>query len=95
VLAVALAAGATLASGMNYLFPVVNSGGSLARAVGVPILAEVTSAFPKRDRRAFRRDLLRISVAAACLLVAFAVAIVLSQSGYRLSIVALKHLLNA
>jgi len=95
VLAVAVAAGAALAYGMNYLFPVVNSGGSLARAIGVPVLAEVTSAFPKRDRRAFRRDLLRISMAAACLLVAFAVAIVLSQSGYRLSIMALKHLLNA
>jgi len=80
---------------MNYLFPVVNSGGSLARVISVPVFAEVTSAFPKRERRAFRRDLLRTSMAAACLLVAFAVAIVLSQSGYRLSIMALKHLLNA
>ena len=61
VLAVAVAAGAALAYGMNCLFPVVNSGGSLARVIGVPVHAEVTSAFPERDRRAFRRDLLRIS----------------------------------
>ncbi|HTT21414.1 MAG TPA: hypothetical protein VMG82_20970, partial [Candidatus Sulfotelmatobacter sp.] len=54
VLAVAVAAGAALAYGMNCLFPVVNSGGSLARVIGVPVLAEVTSAFPERDRRAFR-----------------------------------------
>lgn len=95
ILAAALAAGAALAYGLNYLFPVVTSGDAIGRAIGVPILGRVTAAFPERERRALRRDLLRISVATACLLVAFGVALVLSQSGYRLSITALKHLVNA
>ena len=91
----ALAAGTVLAYGLNYLFPVVDSSGSIARIIGVPILGEVSAAFPERERRAFRRDLLRISMATTCFLAAFAVAVILSQAGYRLSIAALKHLVNA
>ena len=87
----ALAAGAALAYGLNYLFPVVSSGDALHRTLGVPVLGEVSAAFPERERREFRRDLVRVSVATACLLVAFAIAVALSNSGYRLSIAALKH----
>jgi polysaccharide chain length determinant protein (PEP-CTERM system associated) len=92
VLVAAIVVGAALAYGLNYLFPVVGSGSSIARMISVPVLGEVTAAFPERERRAFRRDLLRISMATTCLLVAFTVAVILSQSGYRLSISALKHL---
>jgi polysaccharide chain length determinant protein (PEP-CTERM system associated) len=90
----AVAAGAALAYGLNYLYPVVSSPDALGRVAGVPVLGQVTTAFPERERRAFRRDLLRISMATTCLLVAFGVAIVLSQMGYRLSVSALKHLVN-
>jgi len=89
VLVGALAAGAALAFGLNHLFPVVPAGESLARSLGVPILGRVSAAFPERERRAFRRDLVRLSMATVTLLVAFGVAIVLSQAGYRLSITAL------
>jgi len=95
VLLGALAAGAGLAYGLNYLFPVVSSGDAVGRSLGVPILGRVTVAFPERERRAFRRDLLRISLATACLFVAFGVALVLNQSGYRLSLTALKALVSA
>jgi polysaccharide chain length determinant protein (PEP-CTERM system associated) len=95
ILLAAIALGAALAFGLNYLLPVVDSAGSIARVIGVPVLGEVTAAFPERERLAFRQDLLRLSVAATCLIVAFAVALVLSQSGYRVSMAALKHLVNA
>jgi polysaccharide chain length determinant protein (PEP-CTERM system associated) len=95
ILAAALAAGAALAYGLNYLLPVVSSAEALSRGLGVPLLGQVTAAFPERERRAFRRDLLRFSMATVCLFVAFAVAIVLSQTGYRLSLTALKHLVQA
>jgi polysaccharide chain length determinant protein (PEP-CTERM system associated) len=95
VLAAALTAGAALAYGLNSLLPVVSSANALSKAMGVPVLGQVTAAFPRRERLAFRRDLVRISMATACLFVAFGVAILLSQAGYRLSLTALKHLVNA
>jgi polysaccharide chain length determinant protein (PEP-CTERM system associated) len=95
IFAAALAAGAGLAYGLNYLFPVVSSAEALAQAVKVPLLGQVTSAFPERDRLVFRRDLWRISMATACLVVTFGVALVLSQQGFRLSITALKHLVGS
>ena len=91
----ALAAGAGLAYGLNYLFPVVTSGDAVGRTFGVQILGQVTAAFPDRDRLAFRRDIVRLSMATACLLVAFGVALIISQSGLRLSLAVLRHLVNA
>jgi polysaccharide chain length determinant protein (PEP-CTERM system associated) len=90
VLAGALAAGAALAYGLNYLFPVVSARDGSTRSFGVPILGRVSAAFPERERRAFRRDLVRLSMATGTLFAAFGVAMVLSQAGYRLSITALK-----
>ena len=95
VLAGALAAGAALAYGLSYLHPVVSSATAFAKSLGVPILGSVSAAFPQRRRQAVRRDVVKISVAAACLLVAFAVAVILSQAGYRLSLTALKNMVNA
>jgi hypothetical protein len=89
-----LAAGAALAYGLNYLHPVVSSASALSRMVGVRVLGEVSEAFPENKRRAFRLDVLRISMVAACLFVAFGVAVVLSQAGYRLSVTALRQLVN-
>jgi len=92
VLAGALASGAALAYGLSYLHPVVSSATSLAQSLGVPVLGTVSAAFPGRRRAAIRRDFAKISVAAVCLLVAFVVALILSQEGYRLSITALKQM---
>ena len=85
-----LLAGAGLAYGLNYLYPVVSLADARGMA-GVPILGQVSVAFPERERLAFRRDVLRLSMAASCLLVAFGVAVIISQAGYRLSITTLKH----
>jgi polysaccharide chain length determinant protein (PEP-CTERM system associated) len=90
----ALAAGAALAYGMHYLRPVVSSGEALAKAIGVPVLGLVSVAYPMRARTARRRDVLLISAATACLLVAFGVAVILSLRGYRLSLTALKQVVG-
>lgn len=82
ILLAALAAGAGLAYGLNYLYPVISSSAAL-KAVGVPVLGQVSAAFPQRERRTFRRDVVWISMATACLVVAFGVAVILSQAGYR------------
>ena len=94
IFAAALAGAGALAYGLNYLFPVISSAEALAQAVKVPLLGEVTAAFPERKRRAFRRDLWRLSMATACLVVALGVAIVLSQQGIRLTLTPLKQLVG-
>jgi polysaccharide chain length determinant protein (PEP-CTERM system associated) len=91
VLAAAMAAGAALAYGLGYLHPVVSSSGAgLTQLTGVPILGMVSVAFPERVRQAARTEAVKIALAACCLLVAFGVAVVLSQNGYRLT----SHLLS-
>jgi polysaccharide chain length determinant protein (PEP-CTERM system associated) len=94
-LAGGLAAGGALAYGLSWLYPVVTSSSALAQAFGVPVLGVVSVAFPQRKRRARRRDVLRLSVAVGCLVVAFAVAVVLSLQGYRLSMTALKQMVSS
>ena len=94
VLATALGAGAALAYGLSYLHPVVTSATAFAQSIGVPILGSVSAAFPQRRRLAIRRDVVKVSLAATCLLVAFAVAVITSQAGYRLSLTALKQMVN-
>jgi len=94
VLAAALGAGAALAYGLSYLHPVVTSATAFAQSIGVPILGSVSAAFPQRRRVAIRRDVVKVSLAATCLLVAFAVAVITSQAGYRLSLTALKQMVH-
>ena len=50
ILLAALAAGAALAYGLNYLQPVVSSAETVSAALGVPILGQVSVAFPARER---------------------------------------------
>jgi polysaccharide chain length determinant protein (PEP-CTERM system associated) len=90
-LVAALAAGAALAYGLHYLRPVVTSASALAQAAGAPVLGLVSVAFPERQRAARRRDVLRMSLAAGCLLVAFAAVLILSLQGYYLSLTALQR----
>jgi polysaccharide chain length determinant protein (PEP-CTERM system associated) len=91
VLLAALAAGAGLAYGLHHLQPVVSSAGALGQLSGIPVLGIVSVAFPERERLAMRRDVLRLSLAAACLVVAFAVVLGVSLAGYRLIVPALTH----
>jgi polysaccharide chain length determinant protein (PEP-CTERM system associated) len=91
ILLAALAAGAALAYGLHYLRPVVTSASALAQAAGAPVLGLVSVAFPDRQRAARRRDVLRMSFAGGCLLVAFAAVLILSLQGYYLSLTALQR----
>jgi polysaccharide chain length determinant protein (PEP-CTERM system associated) len=84
VLLASLAAGAALANRLGRWRPMVGSSGGLTALTGVPVLVVVGSAFPSRARWVLRRQLLTASAAAACLLVAFAGAVILSHNGVRL-----------
>jgi hypothetical protein len=51
-------------------------------------------AFPSSQRQEFRRDMRRFSVAMACLVVALMIAFVLNWAGARLTIHAIRSLVN-
>jgi polysaccharide chain length determinant protein (PEP-CTERM system associated) len=95
VMLAGLAGGAALAYGLSYIFPVVSSATSFAQSLRVPLLGTVSAAFPERRRKHIRKDVLRISIAAGCLLVAFSVAVVLGREGYRLSLTALRQMVGS
>jgi polysaccharide chain length determinant protein (PEP-CTERM system associated) len=95
VLVAALAVGGALAYGLHYLHPVIASATALAQAAGVPVLGEVSGAFPQRTRRTRQRDLLRFSLAGGGLVAAFGVLLVLSLQGYRLSLTALRQMVGS
>jgi len=94
VLFAALAAGGVLASWLDQLRPIVGSPSRLAQLTGVKVIAVAGSAFPTRARQARRRELWSVSLAAACLLVAFIVVFSLSHNGVRVNIPALQHLVS-
>jgi len=93
-LVASLIAGAGLAYGLHYLRPVVTSASALAQAVGAPVLGLVSVAFPERARRENRRDVLQMSIAGACLFVAFVGVVIVSLQGYRLSLTALRQMVH-
>jgi polysaccharide chain length determinant protein (PEP-CTERM system associated) len=84
VLLLSLAAGGAVANRLGRWRPMVGSSSALAALTGVPVLVVVGSAFPRRAKRVWRRELCTISAAAACLLLAFGGAVVLSHQGVRL-----------
>ena len=89
----ALAAGAALAFNVDRLRPVVRSSSALeGLGAGVPVLAVMGSAFPDRARRFRQRELLHAVVAAACLVLAFGVALALSHNGVRIVVPSLHRL---
>lgn len=95
VLIGALAAGAALAYGLSYLHPVVPvSSSGLSQFAGVPVLGEVSVAFPESAGRAARAQTLKMAVAACTLVLAFGVAVLLSQQGYRLTAPAIKRMVT-
>jgi len=82
----AIAAGAGVAYGLHLLKPVVSSVVAVNELTPLPVLGIVGFAFPSIQRRKARSSLVKISAAAACLLVAFGVAVALSRSGVRLDV---------
>jgi capsule polysaccharide export protein KpsE/RkpR len=86
-----LVAGCALAYGLDQLYPVVGSAKRLTDLTGVRVLGSVGPAFPSRMRRDRRRDGALLAAAAACLLAGFAIAVLLSHDGYRVSFAALKQ----
>src|SRR5581483_11467226 len=88
ILLAAFGAGGALAYALDQLYPVFGSSSTLTRISGVPVLGCVAPAFPKRSaRRALRDGGLMVAVA-ACLLAGFAIALILSHEGYRVTVAA-------
>ncbi len=86
----AIAAGAGVAYGLHLLNPVVSSVVAVNELTPVPVLGVVGFAFASVQRRQARSSLVRISTAAAVLVAAFGLAVVLSRSGVRLDVVAMR-----
>jgi polysaccharide chain length determinant protein (PEP-CTERM system associated) len=85
VLVLALLAGGGLAYGLHQLRPVIYSATGLTQLTGARVLGVVGSANPSFRKRASRRDAVRIAVAFGCFVLAFAVALLVSAAGVRLS----------
>jgi hypothetical protein len=62
---------------------------------GFPVLGVVSVAFPTRQQWEFRRDMWQFSAAMACLVVALMVAFALNWAGARLTIHAIRSLVNS
>jgi polysaccharide chain length determinant protein (PEP-CTERM system associated) len=92
-LLLSLAAGVVIANRLDRLRPLVGSASGLAGYTGVPVLAAVGTAFPARARALMRHEIVKISAATLCLLLALVTAVVMSHHGKRLSLpVALQRL---
>jgi polysaccharide chain length determinant protein (PEP-CTERM system associated) len=86
VLFLALLAGLGSAYGLNMLLPVAGSARALATLTGATVIGVVGNAFPSRSASAARRDRRRVYLAAACLVVTFAAALLASNAGWRMSL---------
>ena len=86
ILLAALVLGILAANRLDRIRPLVGSASGLAGATGVPVLAVFGSAVPDRKKRVLRWQLVKISLACVCLVLAFAGALVLSRSGARLAL---------
>jgi polysaccharide chain length determinant protein (PEP-CTERM system associated) len=91
ILAGAIAAGAAVAYALHMLNPVVSSVAAVNELTPLRVLGAVGVAFPTLHGRQFRRGLWGYSAVAACLLIAFVVAVVLNRIGMRLSIDAIRQ----
>ncbi len=94
ILVAALVAGAGLASWLDQVRPVVGSATGLVQLTGVAVLGVVGSAFPTRTRQVTQLQRRRLAFAFACVIVAFLVAILLSQVGMRLSLPGLSQVIS-
>ena len=91
---VAMAVAAGVAYAMTLFKPIVSSVRSVNELTPYPVLGVVSVAFPSKQRRDFRRHILRFSAATAGLFAVFAVALVLNWAGARLTIQAIRALVK-
>jgi polysaccharide chain length determinant protein (PEP-CTERM system associated) len=85
----AIALGAALAYALHRFRPVINSIHAINAITDFPILGIVSVAFPTRHRAERRRELRRISLGAACFVLALFAALTLNHAGVRLNIQAI------
>lgn len=86
VLVVAIGLGGALSYLLHLVNPVVGSAAGLTALVDLPVLGVVSAAFPEALAARARGELFRFVGAGVLLLLAFAVAVVLNWSGFRLGI---------
>jgi polysaccharide chain length determinant protein (PEP-CTERM system associated) len=89
-----LAIGAGVAYGLHTLRPIISSARAIHKLTDFPVLGVVSAAFPRRERKEFWRHLLGFSVATSCLLVLFAIVLLLNWSGARLSVALIQTLVK-
>jgi polysaccharide chain length determinant protein (PEP-CTERM system associated) len=93
--AAAMLLGAGVAYGLHILKPIVSSLVAVKELTGFPVLGVVGVAFPTRQQWEFRRNMWRFSAAMACLVAALMVAFALNWAGARLTIHAIRSLVNS
>jgi uncharacterized protein involved in exopolysaccharide biosynthesis len=94
LLLAALGAGGALAYALAQLHPIVVSAGGLAQLTGLAVLGVVGPAFPSAARRSWRRQVWLVSTAVCVLFAACVAVIILSRSGLRLSVPALRAMVH-
>jgi polysaccharide chain length determinant protein (PEP-CTERM system associated) len=90
----ALGIGGGIAYGLHSMRPILSSVQAISGLTKFPVLGAVGVAFPSVQRKRFRSHLWRFSAATACLVIALGLVIALNWSGARLSIHAIKSLVN-
>jgi polysaccharide chain length determinant protein (PEP-CTERM system associated) len=90
----ALVAGAAIAYGLHTLKPILSSERAVNELTRFPVLGAVSVAFPTAQKKKFLRHMWRFSAACVCLVLALGTALVLNTSGARLSVQALRSLVN-
>jgi polysaccharide chain length determinant protein (PEP-CTERM system associated) len=90
----AMVLGGGLAYGLHVLKPIVSSVVAVNELTSFPVLGVVGVAFPSSERQEFRHDMRRFSAAMAGLVAALMVAFVLNWAGARLTVHAIRSLVN-
>jgi len=90
----AMVLGGALAYGLHLLNPIVSSVVTVNELTSFPVLGVVGVAFPSRQQLEFRRDMWRFSAAMASLVAALMVAFLLNWAGSRLTVHAIRSLVN-
>jgi polysaccharide chain length determinant protein (PEP-CTERM system associated) len=91
ILLAAVAAGAGVAFALHLVNPVIGSVVAVNELTPLPVLGTVGVAFPTLYSREIRRRVWGFSAMAFCLIIAFAVAVVLTKSGIRLNVDAIRN----
>jgi polysaccharide chain length determinant protein (PEP-CTERM system associated) len=90
----AVVLGAGVAYGLHVFNPILSSVPATKELTEFPVLGVVGMAFPSSHQQEFRRNMWRFSAGAACLILAFAVALGLNWAGARLTVHAIRSLVQ-